>query len=1178
MVEVVNTVSSPIVDAIRPGTPPVNYQPSEQEKSVVASLASRQRTFSGREKILGQLQGTGTLADRMKALREKKFLTGQQRVVDVYNADVAKQNELAQQKALQQQEQAKAFNAEIEKARQAKRGYWVRETGEYPNRRRTIVSSPQPGDYFVDVQKVAPQEATYWENIAQRQYELEHPYSEATARAANIAAGTGTSGDIAYFAKPVFQKEKEIEVSTIPFFTKKKEVTATSVSSVPYAPVAPGYAVQPSGKVEKIPDWVRKQIGMSTSTEEQLYAAVRGYAPQVIELPSQPLPQMISGKSIEQGFSPIKISMPEQKFEPTKIGISLPTGEKIVEKDLGTQILEFKGIGGTLYEYGKGFSKGVIELIPETVEEMRAKTKERLKPEFRENALAIALSSIPLTISTFGIEAPLQTIAYLGEEGITGVSSRAFSLIDSPEKVGKLGLSVLAFKGAEGLSSRMLFGRDLTEFGAVKSIAQESTKGKVTLMSLMEAKTGGLIGKKFEITSNVLLKPVEIEKLFKDSGFLKLKKAPIRVALAEEAGTNYLRLDVGKQVLLLPEKVADKVLVKQETGLVLSQAELVKFREKVLGYTESTISKMKASKGQPFSVSSEGVVRVRQLGFKERIGAKVFPNRNDFVKQIELAQKRGIRLGTTKEVRGLTIGTVESRKISFPSKKIKETYPTKFTGQLKLDLRRLVAPTKKFVEKTGLPIKLSGIGKELGIKFGKIKNGLKLIKPSKVTMTGTKGKLRQIEFSSKETLISTPRTFMTQDILVEFGKRKQFKASRVKVEGYPMEMKTLTKTFREKPVESEWVNAIKGKKLRLESPKIEVSTPKAQLEASRKLYLPADEFKPPAVSDAALENIFKRMEAKPLTLRGTELTNFGISFTQQKGIGLAQKTITSTKGIPKVEQGVRSFVSNLSASGSGTLLQFKPKVSEKTKPRVEERLQLKLETPIIVKPKISDLSKTRFSFFARAQTMQSQAIKQATSQAQKQEQSFRQAQKQFNAQIVTQPVIQAQAQLQAQRVIQAQAQAQSQAQKQAQKQVQKQLSKTQKIITPRIIEIEISTTSKKKRDLKENPFELSKQKVVKGFIAFARVRGKLRKVSDVLPYGKAFEVGKGFVEKTTARTFVLKEAGYTSQRDSLKPDYSGLRKARKVKGGFVEINKRAINTFGEVYGLRKAKKEKRRLF
>jgi len=101
----------------------------------------------------------------------------------------------------------------------------------------------------------------------------------------------------------------------------------------------------------------------------------------------------------------------------------------------------------------------------------------------------------------------------------------------------------------------------------------------------------------------------------------------------------------------------------------------------------------------------------------------------------------------------------------------------------------------------------------------------------------------------------------------------------------------------------------------------------------------------------------------------------------------------------------------------------------------------------------------------------------------------------------------------------------------------------------------------------------------KGYVAYARVKGKFRKVSKVLPYGKAFGVGKSFVEGTTARTFLLKEAGLTSVTGNFKPDYAGLRQSKTIKGSFVEINKKAINTFGEKFGLRQAKKKKgKRLF
>lgn len=133
---------------------------------------------------------------------------------------------------------------------------------------------------------------------------------------------------------------------------------------------------------------------------------------------------------------------------------------------------------------------------------------------------------------------------------------------------------------------------------------------------------------------------------------------------------------------------------------------------------------------------------------------------------------------------------------------------------------------------------------------------------------------------------------------------------------------------------------------------------------------------------------------------------------------------------------------------------------------------------------------------------------------------------------------------------------------------------TRAYVSPRVVQPKKGVAKKPFRS--KQVFNNNISGAVKAFVPFVRVRGKLVKAGEKTSYGEAFNIGKAFVEKTTARTFILKEAGYTLNKQDLTPDYSGLRAGRKLKGSFVEINKRAINTIGEKIGLRKAKKQKKR--
>ena len=102
----------------------------------------------------------------------------------------------------------------------------------------------------------------------------------------------------------------------------------------------------------------------------------------------------------------------------------------------------------------------------------------------------------------------------------------------------------------------------------------------------------------------------------------------------------------------------------------------------------------------------------------------------------------------------------------------------------------------------------------------------------------------------------------------------------------------------------------------------------------------------------------------------------------------------------------------------------------------------------------------------------------------------------------------------------------------------------------------------------------------KAFDVFVRVKGRDVRVSEKLPYGKAFNVGSGFVQERTSKSFFLKPSGFTSVQDVQAKNMGRFRrkkgKSKLKENVFIERNAFAIDTIGEKLGLRKAKKDKKK--
>lgn len=175
------------------------------------------------------------------------------------------------------------------------------------------------------------------------------------------------------------------------------------------------------------------------------------------------------------------------------------------------------------------------------------------------------------------------------------------------------------------------------------------------------------------------------------------------------------------------------------------------------------------------------------------------------------------------------------------------------------------------------------------------------------------------------------------------------------------------------------------------------------------------------------------------------------------------------------------------------------------------------------------------------------------------------------------------------------AQRQSLAQQFKQAQLLKQTQSLRQLVTPRMMVTPRVTVAPRLPLLPIVPlpgfkfgkvgFGLGSNTIKKGFSVFSRVGGKEVALAVNVPKNLALSIGKSFTGRTTARSFKIKEAGLTRQKDVALPNLFQYRSpkigGRVSKEGFtfVEKSKYAINTLSEASELktaRRAKKKKRK--
>jgi hypothetical protein len=99
----------------------------------------------------------------------------------------------------------------------------------------------------------------------------------------------------------------------------------------------------------------------------------------------------------------------------------------------------------------------------------------------------------------------------------------------------------------------------------------------------------------------------------------------------------------------------------------------------------------------------------------------------------------------------------------------------------------------------------------------------------------------------------------------------------------------------------------------------------------------------------------------------------------------------------------------------------------------------------------------------------------------------------------------------------------------------------------------------------------------RSFKVSSRVKGKEKVLAFGVPRNLALSIGSRFAEFTTAKSFKIKQVGFTQQQDIVPTSLGQFRLPKRGKRvaregyQFVEKNKFAINTIGEIRGLKAGK-------
>jgi hypothetical protein len=920
---------------------------------------------------------------------------------------------------------------------------------------------------------------------------------------------------------------------------------------VPYSPVAPGYQVV-NGNVVPVASLAYQTLTGQLDTREQV-AQNLGVSKEVVNpvlgRPYQPVyPQgsvaervaTLEGKLKKTSEWEKKLQEQQNKINNlTLTDTSFQTAQILLpqkeQKELPKPILQLKpGIDKNDYEALVSFQMGKYLATGQASGRVEAITPEDI----------LLVMGAPAII-----------------KGVGAIGLKSISLLEGKRLVGSEAENTLA------ILSRTKF------VTSPKTVALVDKEG-VLASTTFRVNVGKVFKRQYELTSDVRITQQELSSLVKEAEIFPKLRGGVnsKVSLPEKAGINYVRLAEPQQQLLLSEKVLERNLGKEITDLIETNKDLVKFREKVGGFSEAQVNKLRESLGEIVLSKSEGIARIRNVGLVERF-VNSFRGELGVEKSVSVARYKALTGNkvVTVEIKGLDLTQVSGRKIVLPKGK-KEFGVNVYQGN-KLDLRRLTET------KSGLPKVVSKI--ESG--FYKILGEETKAPNIKSYLSGTKGRLITKEiFKDESVLTSEIKTFKTQDLILEFEGQK-IKLSRVKVEGLP-EQKIVEKQFKESQIKNidDWQTQTKNviKKIGKGKEPSKLNEPQKRLQAPKVGTPTGDEFNfSQKINQLGIKS---PSPIKPEDLTGA-LANLPKNILRQSGKGLAT--------LEKQSLNLGSNISSKASGGTALLLktqQVAPqksvtleKVVQKEKVGTKQGKDFKGIQTVRVSNAYVRVPKLSSSFYLKSipivKVGQFGLNKSSTASLSAQSQKVSQFQNQSQIPSVSISTAQAITPATSTRTFQKQAQAFSTS---STKQLVNQRTPSVTNVIPKIRTPPVKIPVRIPFPSGENLIPLSKRlKGKKGFNVFSRVKGKKVKIGSNLPRNLALAVGKRFTGETTARSFRIEEAGVTTQSDIALPGLYEYRipkpRGRVAREGFtfVERSKFAIDTIGEKQQLKLARQK-----
>lgn len=737
-----------------------------------------------------------------------------------------------------------------------------------------------------------------------------------------------------------------------------------------------------------------------------------------------------------------------------------------------------------------------------------------------------------------------------------------------------------------------------------KPVTVATVRGdKVYTTTTFKVRVGKIFPKDYEIVSKAVLTKTELEKEL-------IKKASLKITETKSSGL--LVSDVTKKGVfnINISPTLKEGAGKQITDVLYKTGAIQKFVNGAKGSSGfSNIKGLNKALGEIVFSRTEGVTYVRQIGLIEKLKTGIIPQAKLTIKKtVSSAEKRV--LSSNKTVSSLldvdTISQVSPRRLNLLKSPISKAY-TPTTGKNLYNVgitgTKIKAPLSKSTSLTEL-----GKGKlDDFINFSKSRLS-KVRQDLQYSLTGTKGKTVSKQFfPDKSSLTSPTQKFKTLDLSIK-TKEGNIVISRIKTGKYPEQLVYTqeAKSLVPKGFGDGFRNPI-TKRLS-EGKELFLGEAKKSLPGGQKLLTgktSQTQLTQIAPDDKVLDNIFRRL-------------NIGVKNVGSLTKDLPKVSLESAKGgISVIQQ--QQLVQTAQRASGGTLILLKEKLKQDTglisgtktvglvKPKVEVKVGVDYKSSGQFRESLRNETYSRTptrqqNSFPKRYSPESLILpKQVVVPLINQKTNVTSGSgsktisgvdsKSLIGQSVGQPQVVAFAQPSVQKVNLLVGQKQNIAQRVGLKQPQINLTKTFTITRP-VVRFPTTVRPPFVPVIPLPSFKFGKvgfgpgsANVKKGFSVFSRVGGKEKVLAVNVPKGVALSIGKSFTGRTTARSFKIKEAGFTRQKDVALP---GLFQYRSPKLGgrvskegftFVEKSKYAIDTLSEASELksaRRAKKKKRK--